>query len=149
MSAPPPGPRYQVWATATLIHAWHQCVTPPLTVHKHTLRPSLSQVIVHTGDAWGKGCTSELAFEVIGTHGRLLSQDCKVVEMHGTTDRHQRVVEYAQSLEWPKDSSGLQVGKAEKVGRSSGGASEQGFCTVSERLVGKGGNPRILVHLQD
>ena len=125
------------------MRADHRCEPhPPLTIHEISLLSLLFQVIVHTGDAWGNGCTSELAFEVIGTHGRLLSQDCKVVEVHGTTDRRQRAVEYAQSLEWPKDSSGLQVGKAEKVGDAVV------ELLYSFRGFWGGGNPQLLVTWQ-
>lgn len=75
----------------------------------------LMQVTIHTGDAWGQGCTSKVSFEVVGTHGRLQAADCRPVEVHATTDKREKAVQYALSLAWPSGANSLQIGEAKKV----------------------------------
>eukprot|EP00798_Chlamydomonas_sp_ICE-L_P030502 gene30502-35522_t len=52
-------------------------------------------IIIHTGDAWGRGCTDELEFAIVGTRGRIVSSQCVQQDVSNVTALRDKAVQYA------------------------------------------------------
>jgi hypothetical protein len=51
--------------------------------------------VVHSGDGFGLGCVSSVSFEVLGTHGRLLSSQCVLKEIQALTTKRPHAIHFA------------------------------------------------------
>ncbi|KAG1663280.1 hypothetical protein FOA52_006321 [Chlamydomonas sp. UWO 241] len=70
------------------------------------------QVIVHTGNAWGAGRTTQVAFEVFGSYGRLQSGTCRPIAVAAATDMRDKAIAHALSLPWGGTPGGGQAAQS-------------------------------------
>ncbi|GFR44214.1 hypothetical protein Agub_g5401, partial [Astrephomene gubernaculifera] len=110
-------------------------------------------VLFHTGDNWGRGCASSVAFEVFGSQGRLLSSQCAKKEVAPVTWNRAQVASRHAAARAPRGAAGGgEAGAGRGADTSPPGRllepRRNVFALFSKWLLSSGGGAQLKALLQ-